>query len=196
MRNNLINKGFSLVEMIIVVGIISTISGLTLPTFLNWVRSEKVNSYTRELKEYLRVVRLEARRWGTSCDIKINEIDHNGISSQKSAFGFEIICDNENSTISSLIPALNNSIFQIVNTNFKITPNGRLSSNKPVVIVMGSQFFNSGSKILNCLLIQTPTGHIIKGKYQEKGWIGRKIAVSQIDKNNKINSTNCKISFN
>ena len=75
MRNNLINKGFSLVEMIIVVGIISTISGLTLPTFLNWVRSEKVNSYTRELKEYLRVVRLEARRWGTSCDIKINEID-------------------------------------------------------------------------------------------------------------------------
>tara|TARA_B100001287_G_C22534357_1_gene458946 strand:- start:218 stop:808 length:591 start_codon:yes stop_codon:yes gene_type:complete len=196
MRNNLINKGFSLVEMIIVVGIISTISGLTLPTFLNWVRSEKVNSYTRELKEYLRIVRLEARRWGTSCDIKINEIDHNGISSQKSAFGFDIICDNENSTISSLIPSLNNSIFQIVNTNFKITPNGRLSSNKPVVIVMGSQFFNSGSKILNCLLIQTPTGHIIKGKYQEKDWIDRKIAVSQIDKNNKINSTNCKTSFN
>ena len=196
MRNNLINKGFSLVEMIIVVGIISTISGLTLPTFLNWVRSEKVNSYTRELKEYLRIVRLEARRWGTSCDIKINEIDHNGISSQKSAFGFDIICDNENSTISSLIPSLNNSIFQIVNTNFKITPNGRLSSNKPVVIVMGSQFFYSGSKILNCLLIQTPTGHIIKGKYQEKVWIDRKIAVSQIDKNNKINSTNCKTSFN
>ena len=159
MRNNLINKGFSLVEMIIVVGIISTISGLILPTFLNWVRSEKVNSYTRELKEYLRVVRLEARRWGTSCDIQINEIEHNGISSQKSAFGFEIICDNENSTISSLIPALNNSIFQIVNTNFKITPNGRLSSNKPVVIVALSSFnsVNILATATGCIMYGTPS---------------------------------------
>ena len=27
---------------------------LILPSFLNWIRTEKVNSYTRELKEYFR----------------------------------------------------------------------------------------------------------------------------------------------
>jgi Tfp pilus assembly protein FimT len=61
------NLGFSLVELIIVVGMMSTLSGLMLPSFLNWIRTEKVNAYTRELREYFRVVRLEARRWGTNC---------------------------------------------------------------------------------------------------------------------------------
>ena len=58
-----LDKGFTLVELIIVVGMISTFSGLVLPSFLNWIRAEKVNSYTRELREYFRVVRLDARRW-------------------------------------------------------------------------------------------------------------------------------------
>ena len=64
--------GFTLVELIIVVGMISIFSGLMLPSFLNWIRAEKVNSYTRELREYLRVVRLNARRWGAICTISTN----------------------------------------------------------------------------------------------------------------------------
>ena len=59
--NIFFNSGYTLVEIIIVVGMISTLSGLILPSFLNWVRTEKVNSYT--IKEYFRVIRLDARRW-------------------------------------------------------------------------------------------------------------------------------------
>ena len=69
--------GFTIVELIIVVGMISIFSGLMLPSFLNWIRSEQINSYTRELREYLRVVRLDARRWGSICNVNTNFTDIN-----------------------------------------------------------------------------------------------------------------------
>ena len=50
------NSGFTLVELIITVGMMSVLSGAIFPSFLNWIRTEKVNSYTRELKEYFRVI--------------------------------------------------------------------------------------------------------------------------------------------
>ena len=73
-KNN--NEGFTLVELIISVGMLSMLSGLILPSFLNWIRTEKVNSYTRELKEYFRVI-VDSRRWGSSCLVNINSIAHN-----------------------------------------------------------------------------------------------------------------------
>ena len=44
--------GFTLVEIIIAIGMSSLLTGLILPSFLNLIRTEKVNSYTRELKEF------------------------------------------------------------------------------------------------------------------------------------------------
>ena len=55
------SSGFTLVELIIVVGMMSTLSGLLLPSFLNWIRVEKVNSYTRELREYFNINVLKVR---------------------------------------------------------------------------------------------------------------------------------------
>ena len=64
--------GFTLVEIIIAIGMSSLLTGLMLPSFLNLIRTEKVNSYTRELKEFFRVVKLDSRRWGSSCQVNIN----------------------------------------------------------------------------------------------------------------------------
>ena len=147
-KNFTLNKkslGFTLVELIIVVGMISIFSGLMLPSFLNWIRTEKVNSYTRELREYLRVVRLNARRWGAICTISTNYISHNGVSNDKNYYGYDVSCSGESRTINSLAPAINNSIFQVTNLDFRITPNGRISSDGSVVIVIGSRYFNSGA---------------------------------------------------
>ena len=88
-KNVYINSGYTLVELIIVVGMISTFSGLILPSFINWIKNEQVNSYTRELREYLRVIKLDARRWGTSCIVNVNNIPHNGVESSKNYYGFE-----------------------------------------------------------------------------------------------------------
>ncbi len=193
-------SGFSLVELIITIGIISTLSGFIAPSFLNWVRTERVNSYTRELREYLRVVRLEARRWGSSCFINVNQIDFNSVPSNKDYYGYSVNCtysndpnssDDSPSKIASLLPAINNSIFQLVNKNFQVTPNGRISSDKSIVIVIGSRYYASGARILNCLVIKSPTGQIVKGKFAVKHWVSSNMPVSQISDNNIFIPSNC-----
>tara|TARA_Y100001968_G_C19448266_1_gene766756 strand:+ start:4806 stop:5444 length:639 start_codon:yes stop_codon:yes gene_type:complete len=196
----MLKLGFSLVELVIILGIISTLSGLIVPSSLNWIRTERVNSYTRELKEYLRIVRLEARRWGSSCFININQIDYNAVPNDKDYYGYSVSCkysNNQNnaedspSNIGILVPPINNSIFQIINKNFQVTPNGRISSNESIVIVIGSKYHNKGPKLLNCLVIKSPTGQIVKGKFISNEWISSKMAVSQIDENSILKKSNC-----
>ena len=191
-KNN--SSGFTLVEIIIAIGMSSLLTGLILPSFLNLIRTEKVNSYTRELKEYFRVVKLDSRRWGTSCKVNINSIPHNGVPNNKNYYGYEVTCIDSPTSIKNLTPAINNSIFQIVNKEFLITPNGRISSDKSIVIVIGSKFHNSGVKILNCLVIQSPTGHIVKGKFLRNDWISNTMDVSQKDTNNILSPEKCKFS--
>ena len=192
-KNNY-SEGFTLVEIIIAIGISSLLSGLMFPSFLNLIRTEKVNSYTRELKEYFRVIKLEARRWGTSCQVNINSIAHDGVPNNKNYYGYEVNCIESPTSIENLAPALNNSIFQVVNKEFLITPNGRISSDQAIVIVIGSKFHTSGAKTLNCLVIQSPTGHIVKGKFSDNNWITNTMQVSQKDSNNILSPEKCKFS--
>ena len=191
-KNN--SAGFTLVEIIIAIGMSSLLTGLILPSFLNLIRTEKVNSYTRELKEYFRVVKLDSRRWGTSCQVNINSIEHNGVPNDKNYYGYKVTCNESPTTIENLAPAINNSIFQVVNKEFLITPNGRISSDQSIVIVIGSKFHNSGVKILNCLVIQSPTGHILKGKFLQNDWVTNTMEVSKKDINNILNPEKCKFS--
>ena len=192
-KNNY-SEGFTLVEIIIAIGISSLLSGLIFPSFLNLIRTEKVNSYTRELKEYFRVIKLEARRWGTSCQVNINSIAHDGVPNDKNYYGYEVNCIESPTSIENLAPTINNSIFQVVNKEFLITPNGRISSDQAIVIVIGSKFHTSGAKILNCLVIQSPTGHIVKGKFSDNNWITNTMKVSQKDTNNILSPEKCKYS--
>ena len=191
-KNN--SAGFTLVEIIIAIGMSSLLTGFMLPSFLNLIRTERVNSYTRELKEYFRVIKLDARRWGTSCQVKINSIAYDGVRKDKKYFGYKVNCSERRTSIENLAPAMNNSIFQVVNKEFLITPNGRISSDKSIIIVIGSKFHNSGVKILNCLVIKSPTGHIVKGKFLQNDWITNNMEVSQKDTNNILSQEKCKFS--
>jgi prepilin-type N-terminal cleavage/methylation domain-containing protein len=188
------SAGFTLVEIIIAIGISSLLTGLMFPSFLNLIRTEKVNAYTRELKEYFRVVKLDSRRWGTSCKVNINAFAHDGVPNDKNYYGYTVTCNESPTSIDNLAPAINNSIFQVINKDFLITPNGRISSDQSIVIVIGSKFHTSGAKILNCLIIQSPTGHIVKGKFLQNDWITNNIAVSKKDTSNILSPEKCKFS--
>jgi len=196
-------SGFTFVELVISVSIISILSGIAIPSFLNWLRVERINSYTREVKAYLRIVRLEARRWGASCFVDINPISYDSIARGKYSEGYSVTCkysidpsnsESSPSKIGTLVPKINNSIFQVINTNFQVTPNGRISSDQSIIIVIGSKYHNAGAKILNCLVIQSPTGHIIKGKFSQNEWVTNNMQVSQKDTNNILSAEKCKFS--
>ena len=171
-KNKIINcKGFSLLELVVSICIISITSSFVIPYSLTWLRKEKVNAYTRELSEFFRLIRLEARRWGSSCFIYTNSFDYDSIRDDKKYMGFVVNCKYTSTPydsskmnvgrIQELLPALNNSFFQVVNTNFQVTPNGRISASKPIVVVIGSKFHNSLPNITipliltswNCLFV-------------------------------------------
>ena len=166
-KNKIINcKGFSLLELIVSISIISITSSFVIPYSLTWLRTEKVNAYTRELSEFFRLIRLEARRWGSSCFIYTNNFDYESIRDDKKYMGFVVNCKYTSTPydsskmnvgrIQELVPALNNSFFQVVNNNFQVTPNGRISASKPIVVVIGSKYHKTRPKILNCITINIP----------------------------------------
>ena len=92
------------------------------------------------------------------------------------------------------LAVIGSGFFQVVSENFLITPNGRISSKNSIIIVIGSNHQNEGPKILNCLVIQSPTGHIIKGKFSDKSWLKNKMEVSKIDQNNILTRNKCQVS--
>ena len=112
----------------------------------------------------------------------------------KNYYGYDVSCSGQPRTINSLAPAINNSILQDTNLDFRITANVIISSDGSVVIVIGSRYFNSGAKLLNCLVIKSPTGHIVKGKFTDEEWISDQMPVSQIDQNNILTPNKCEIS--
>ena len=126
--------------------------------------------------------------------INLIPIMHNAVPKGRNYYGYSVTCDDDSPTVNSLAPAINNSIFQVSNKNFRITPNGRISSDGSIVIVIGSRYFNSGASMLNCLVIKSPTGHILKGKFSQNDWITNQMPVSQIDMSDIISPEKCKTS--
>ena len=95
------SSGFTLLETLVAVCMISFLSTMIIPSSLNWIRTERVNAYTRELREYLRLVRLEARRWGASCFVNTLDISYNSVADNKDYYGYTVTCKNSSEASSS-----------------------------------------------------------------------------------------------
>ena len=200
--------GFTIIELIVVIFLASFFSALSVPSALNWKRNQDVNAYSRELSQFIRLVRKDSRRWGSTCDLKVKQLTN---SSQGN--GFVIQCDygksvknnincdqdiylsklnsNKECRLNYLIPSINkkNNIFQIVSDNISTTPNGRISNDNSITIIVGSVFYNQGAKQLNCLLVQSPSGQVKQGKYPTTIIVSNNMYLSRLD--NRINKSNC-----
>ena len=67
-------EGFTIIELIVVIFLAGFLSSLSIPSVLNWKRSQDVNAYTRELSQFIRLVRKDSRRWGATCDLKVKQL--------------------------------------------------------------------------------------------------------------------------
>ena len=176
-----IEKGFTIVELLIAIAIIGFLASIAVPSALKWVDREKQNSYIRELISYLELVKKETRRWNGTCSIQTNIFATNPpdpFDPRKKIplNAFNVKCsgmDQSNKkNITSRVPKIESKVFQEVNQrNFNFTPKGHLSipgnQDSLVIIVGGRPDTNTNLyERPKCIILESPIGMINTGIYQ------------------------------
>ena len=177
MKFNIIFKGlvskdkeaFTVIELLVVVALMAILASLSVPSLLRWIYNERINSYIRELQEFITLTIREARRWGGTCTIKPNLNWHSEIRPS----GLTVDCKgigNSNKRTIQKGPNITKHIFQEVSGDLKITPKGQLfisnstaNINKIVFMVGGRN--NSGTNKPKCIMFEQPVGLHKVGSY-------------------------------
>ena len=160
--------GFTIIELLVVIGLIGILASLSVPSLLRWVYNERLNSYLKELQEFIPLTIREARRWGGTCTIKPNL----SIGYGQESNGLNVSCMGIKSVKNNIKqgPIISKNIFQEVSGDLKITPKGQLfisnstsNTNKIVFIVGGRN--NSGINKPKCIIFEQPVGLYKVGTY-------------------------------
>ena len=163
------NNGFTFIELILTIGILSLLARISLPSFNNLINQYKKDSYTNELISFIELAKRESRRYGMTCKLKIN-------NNNQYKEGFVIECSGSNDytkKIYSMVPKLNEDLIQRVSNEIVITPKGQIinpddkaNKNFTVIIVGLNDSLNRNFTIApSCILINQPSGVISTGKY-------------------------------
>ena len=165
------NNGFTVIELILTIFILSLLVTISLPSFKNLINQIKKDSYTNEFVSFIELAKRESRRYGMTCKIIINK---NNNSNNKE--GFLIDCSGSNDytkKIYSMVPKLDKDLIQRVSNEINITPKGQIinpnnDSNKnfTIIIIVLKERLNRNFIIQpSCILINEPSGVISTGKY-------------------------------
>ena len=180
-KNISANGGFSLIEIISVLSIISILISITYPSLRRYFIQLERDSYLAKLNSFLEQIKRETRRYGISCDLKTIEIinfksEENSISNDIKPF--QLDCYGSEEIINNLrfeVPKITRNIFQFVSGDLTFTPKGQVYVNNKrnfgnsYVIVVGLKEKSNGfNDSLRCLLINPPTGVIDNGIYITK----------------------------
>ena len=163
------NKGFTFIELILTIGILSLLARISLPSFNNLINQYKKDSYTNELISFIELAKRESRRYGMTCKLKIN-------NNNQYKEGFVIECSGSNDytkKIYSMVPKLSEDLIQRVSNEIDITPKGQIinpddkaNKNFTVIIIGLNNRLNRNLTINpSCILINQPSGVISTGKY-------------------------------
>ena len=173
--------GFSLIEIISVLSIISILVSITYPSLRRYFIQLERDSYLAKLNSFLEQIKRETRRYGISCDLKTIEIINfksEGNSISNDIKPFQLDCYGSQEIINNLrfeVPKITRNIFQFVSGDLTFTPKGQVYVNnkinfgKSYVIVVGLKEQSNGfNDSLRCLLVNPPTGVIDNGIYITK----------------------------
>ena len=172
------NKGFTIVELLIVIAIVGILASIAAPSALKWVDREKQNSYIRELISYLELVKKETRRWNGSCSIQTRTFSANPLDpftrKKTPVNGFTITCNgidkSNKNNITRRVPKIDPKVFQEVNQRiFNFTPKGHLSipgNQDKLLIIVGGRPDSDSYQKPKCIVLEAPIGMINTGTYQ------------------------------
>ena len=180
-KNISANGGFSLIEVISVLSIISILVSITYPSLRRYFIQLERDSYLAKLNSFLEQIKRETRRYGISCDLKTIEIinfksEVNSISNDIKPF--QLDCYGSDEIINNLrfeVPKITKNIFQFVSGDLTFTPKGQVYVNNKrnfgnsyVVVVGLKEQSNGFNDSLRCLLVNPPIGVIDNGIYITK----------------------------
>ena len=178
-KNNV--NGFTMSETLVVVAIVGILTSISVPSFLNWRRTQIMGEAINEISGDLRSVSDDARRWGASCTIYLNNyvdkgkpVTFNCIAdgSQKSVevCGRQNGCNialsgkkvkeyRTNIAGKNLVAILSNVV------SATITPRGQLASATDVLYVLKGTGELGGNPDRRCIVLKRITGELKEGIY-------------------------------
>ena len=175
------NNGYSLIEIISVLSIISILISITYPSLRRYFIQLERDSYLAKLNSFLEQIKRETRRYGISCDLKTIEIINfksEANNNSNDIKPFQLNCYGSEETINNLrfeVPKITKNIFQFVSGDLTFTPKGQVFVNNKrnfgnsyVVVVGLKEQTNGFNDSLRCLLVNPPTGVIDNGVYKTK----------------------------
>ena len=65
-------NAFTIIELLVVIALMGILASLSVPSLIRWIYNERINSYIKELQEFIPLTIREARRWGGTCTITPN----------------------------------------------------------------------------------------------------------------------------
>ena len=71
-------NAFTIIELLVVIALMGILASLSVPSLIRWIYNERINSYIKELQEFIPLTIREARRWGGTCTITPNLSIGNG----------------------------------------------------------------------------------------------------------------------
>ena len=75
-KHNYFNKGFTIIELISVLSIISILISITYPLLKRYFIQIERDTYLAKLNSFLELIKRETRRYSISCELKTVEIKY------------------------------------------------------------------------------------------------------------------------
>ena len=112
------------------------------------------------MKEFIRLVRSEARRWGASCEIALSENNNDN-----KLIPYKIDCISEDGSVGNIRliqPTPPNNNFHSLNQKLFINPRGKIVGNSHIIFVFGYKVNEKRKKDSMFCLTLNPVNSLIK----------------------------------
>ena len=135
-RRAKLEKGFTIIELLIAIVIIGILAGISVPSAFRWVEKRKTEFLYQRINKLFGAFKKETRRWNGSCSLQTNNFLNNSYDpvtrKRIPEKAFIVNCkgmdNSQKLRIARQVPRIEKDVFQEVSQqSFNFTPKGHLS---------------------------------------------------------------------